>query len=78
MTEEEKRAQWFAVQVLAGQENKVLENLTKRIKTEEMVDYVYEIIVPTPSCRNSSSSRLPSARMTTQSVKVPPTSTPIR
>src|SRR5271156_6629335 len=47
MTEEEKRAQWFAVQVLAGQENKVLENLTKRIKTEEMSDYVYDIIVPT-------------------------------
>ena len=33
MTDEEKRAQWFAVQVLAGQENKVLDNLTKRIKT---------------------------------------------
>ena len=47
MTEEEKRTQWFAVQVLAGQENKVLENLTKRIKTEEMSDYIYDIIVPT-------------------------------
>lgn len=47
MTEEEKRAQWFAVQVLAGQENKVLDNLNKRIKTEEMSDFVYEVIVPT-------------------------------
>ena len=47
MTEEEKRAQWYAVQVLAGQENKVLDNLTKRIKTEEMSDFVYEVIVPT-------------------------------
>lgn len=47
MTEEEKRAQWYAVQVLAGQENKVLENLNKRIKTEEMSDFVYEVIVPT-------------------------------
>jgi transcriptional antiterminator NusG len=47
MTEEEKRAQWFAVQVLAGQENKVLENLNKRIKTEEMSDFIYEVIVPT-------------------------------
>ena len=36
-----------AFRVLAGQENKVLDNLTKRIKTEEMVDYVYEVIVPT-------------------------------
>jgi len=47
MTEEQKRSQWYAVQVLAGQENKVLENLTKRIKTEEMSDFVYEVIVPT-------------------------------
>ena len=47
MTEEEKRVQWYAVQVLAGQENKVLENLNKRIKTEEMSDFVYEVIVPT-------------------------------
>lgn len=39
--------QWFAVQVLSGQENKVLNNLTKRIKTEEMGDLVYEILVPT-------------------------------
>ncbi len=46
MTDEEKRAQWFAVQVLSGQENKVSDNLNKRIKTEEMGDYIYEIIVP--------------------------------
>ena len=47
MTEEEKRKQWYVVQVLSGQENKVYESLTKRIKTEEMSDYVYEIILPT-------------------------------
>lgn len=47
MTEEEKRKQWYVVHVLAGQENKVYENLTKRIKTEEMGDYVYEIVLPT-------------------------------
>jgi len=47
MTEEEKRQQWFAVHVLAGQENKVHDNLVKRIKTEEMSDLVYEILVPT-------------------------------
>jgi transcriptional antiterminator NusG len=47
MTEEEKRQQWFAVHVLSGQENKVLDNLSKRIKTEEMSDYVYQVLVPT-------------------------------
>ena len=38
MTEEQKRKQWFVVQVLSGQENKVNDNLVKRIKTEEMGD----------------------------------------
>jgi transcriptional antiterminator NusG len=47
MTEEEKRKQWYVVHVLAGQENKVHDNLVKRIKTEEMGDYVYEIVLPT-------------------------------
>lgn len=39
--------QWFAVHVLSGQENKVRENIEKRIKTEEMGDLVYEVLVPT-------------------------------
>ncbi|MEO7934459.1 MAG: transcription termination/antitermination protein NusG [Chthoniobacterales bacterium] len=39
--------QWYAVQVLSGQENKVADNLNKRIKTDEMSDLIYEIIVPT-------------------------------
>ena len=39
--------QWYAVQVLSGQEQKVHDNLVKRIKTEEMGDLVYEVIVPT-------------------------------
>jgi len=47
MTEEEKRKQWFAVHVLAGQETKVHDNLVKRIKTEEMSDYIFEVLVPT-------------------------------
>lgn len=47
MTEEQKREQWFAVQVLSGQENRVHDNLVKRVKTEEMADYVYEILLPT-------------------------------
>ena len=47
MTEEEKRKQWFAVHVLAGQESKVHDNLVKRIKTEEMSDFIFEVLVPT-------------------------------
>ncbi|MEY5025941.1 MAG: transcription termination/antitermination factor NusG [Verrucomicrobiota bacterium] len=47
MTEEKKRSQWFVVHVLAGQEQKVRDNLVKRIKTEEMGDFVYEVILPT-------------------------------
>ncbi|HEX8371660.1 MAG TPA: transcription termination/antitermination protein NusG [Chthoniobacterales bacterium] len=39
--------QWYAVQVLSGQENKVADNLNKRIKTDEMGDLVYEVLVPT-------------------------------
>jgi transcription termination/antitermination protein NusG len=47
MTEEQKREQWYAVQVLSGQENKVHDNLLKRVKTEEMADFIYEILLPT-------------------------------
>jgi len=39
--------QWFAVQVLSGQESKVHDNMVKRIKTEEMSDLIYEVLVPT-------------------------------
>jgi len=39
--------QWFVVQVLSGQEGKVHDNLVKRIKTEEIGDLVYEVLVPT-------------------------------
>lgn len=46
MTEEQKRKQWFVVHVLAGQEMKVRDNLVKRIKTEEMGDFVYEVVLP--------------------------------
>ena len=47
MTEEQKRKQWFVVHVLSGQENKVHDNLVKRIKTEEMTDFIYEVVLPT-------------------------------
>ena len=39
--------QWFVVHVLSGQEQKVCDNLVKRIKTEEMSDLVFEVLVPT-------------------------------
>src|ERR1043166_9325235 len=39
--------QWYVVHVLSGQENKVKENIEKRVKTEEMSDLIYEVLVPT-------------------------------
>lgn len=39
--------QWYVVQVLSGQEQKVQENILKRIKTEEMGDLIYEVLIPT-------------------------------
>ena len=47
MTEEQKRKQWFVVHVLSGQEKKIHDNLSKRVKTEEMSDFVYEVLLPT-------------------------------
>src|SRR5438067_1855934 len=39
--------QWYVVQVMAGQENKVRESLLKRIKTEEMGDVIFDVLIPT-------------------------------
>ncbi|MFA7344851.1 MAG: transcription termination/antitermination protein NusG [Terrimicrobiaceae bacterium] len=39
--------QWFVVHVLSGQEQKVQENINRRIQTEEMGDLVYEVLIPT-------------------------------
>jgi len=39
--------QWYVVHVLSGQEQKVRDNINRRIKTEEMGDYVFEVLVPT-------------------------------
>ena len=47
MTEEQKRKQWYVVHVLSGQEQKVHDSIVKRIKTEEMSDYIFEVILPT-------------------------------
>ncbi|CAN5312955.1 transcription termination/antitermination protein NusG [soil metagenome] len=41
------RDQWYVVHVLSGQEQKVRDNIERRKKTEEMGDYIYEVLVPT-------------------------------
>ena len=41
------KSQWFVVHVLSGQEQKVYDNLTRRIKTEEMGDFIFEVVLPT-------------------------------
>lgn len=41
------RDQWYVVHVLAGQEQKVRDNILRRLETEEMGDHVFEVLVPT-------------------------------
>lgn len=41
------QGEWYVVHVLSGQENKVVQSLERRIKTEEMSDLIYEVLVPT-------------------------------
>ena len=40
------QSQWFVLHTLSGQEQKVKESIEKRIKTEEMSEYVNEVLVP--------------------------------
>ena len=40
------RSQWFVIHTLSGEEQKVKESIEKRIKTEEMGDYIKEVLVP--------------------------------
>lgn len=40
------RNQWFVIHTLAGQEQKVKESIERRLKTEEMEDYIQEVLVP--------------------------------
>src|SRR5512136_88905 len=40
------RNQWFVIHTLSGQEQRVKESIEKRIKTEEMGDYIKEVLVP--------------------------------
>lgn len=39
--------QWFVIHTLSGQEQKVKENIEKRIKTEELGEYITEVLIPT-------------------------------
>jgi len=43
----EPKDQWFVVHVLSGQEKRIFNNLQRRAKSEEMGDYVYNILMPT-------------------------------
>jgi transcription termination/antitermination protein NusG len=40
------RSQWFVLHTLSGQEQKVKESIEKRIKTEEMSEFINEVLVP--------------------------------
>src|SRR5271154_1089156 len=40
------QSQWFVIHTLSGQEQKVKDSIEKRIKTEEMADFVREVLVP--------------------------------
>jgi transcriptional antiterminator NusG len=40
------RSQWFVIHTLSGQEQKVKESIEKRLKTDEMQDYIKEVMVP--------------------------------
>lgn len=39
-------SQWFVLHTLAGQEQRVKESIEKRIKTEEVEEYIHEVLVP--------------------------------
>src|SRR6478609_1288222 len=40
------KPQWFVIHTLSGQEQKVKDSIEKRIKTEEMQDFIQEVLVP--------------------------------
>jgi transcriptional antiterminator NusG len=41
------RDQWYVIHVRAGLENKVKDSMSRRIQTEEMGDYIFNVLVPT-------------------------------
>lgn len=40
------KSQWFVIHTLSGQEHKVKESIEKRMKAEEMGEYINEVLVP--------------------------------
>ena len=40
------QSQWFVIHTLSGQEQKVKESIEKRLKTEEMGEFIKEVLVP--------------------------------
>jgi transcriptional antiterminator NusG len=40
------QSQWFAIHTLSGQEIKVKDSIERRMKAEEMQDYIHEVLVP--------------------------------
>ena len=40
------KSQWFVIHTLSGQEHKVKESIEKRMKAEEMGEYIREVLVP--------------------------------
>ena len=40
------KSQWFVIHTLSGQEQKVKESIEKRLKAEEMGEYINEVLVP--------------------------------
>jgi len=40
------QSKWFVLHTLSGQEQKVKESIEKRIKAEEMAEYINEVLVP--------------------------------
>jgi len=40
------QSQWFVIHTLSGQEQKVKDSIEKRMKSEEMGDYIREVLVP--------------------------------
>src|SRR6266478_754926 len=39
--------QWFVLHTLSGQEQKVKDSIEKRIKVEEMAEWIKEVLIPT-------------------------------
>ena len=42
-----RKKQWFVLHALTGQESKIRDSINKRIKQEEMEDFVGDVLIPT-------------------------------